>query len=65
MASATNNQGRSFQLWAEQPDIVSRPRAVKLTDYTAEKVRTLCASPDKLRARWADAGQRADRVKKT
>ena len=35
-------------------------RVVKLTDYTAEKVRTLCASPDDLRARWADAGQRAD-----
>ena len=35
-------------------------RVVKLTDYTAEKVRTICASPDELRARWADAGQRAD-----
>jgi type I restriction enzyme R subunit len=35
-------------------------RVVKLTDYTAEKVRILCASPDELRARWADAGQRAD-----
>jgi type I restriction enzyme R subunit len=37
-------------------------RVVKLTDYTAEKVRTLCAGPDELRARWADAGQRADIV---
>jgi type I restriction enzyme, R subunit len=27
---------------------------------TAEKVWTLCASPDELRTRWADAGQRAD-----
>jgi type I restriction enzyme R subunit len=35
-------------------------RVVKLTDYTAEKVRTLCTSQDKLRTRWADAGQRAD-----
>jgi type I restriction enzyme R subunit len=35
-------------------------RVIKLTDYTAEKVRTLCTSPDELRARWADAGQRAD-----
>jgi len=35
-------------------------RVVKLTDYTAEKVRTLCTSPDDLRARWADAGQRAN-----
>jgi type I restriction enzyme R subunit len=35
-------------------------RVVKLTDYTAERVRTLCASPDELRARWADADQRAD-----
>ena len=35
-------------------------RVVKLTDYTAEKVQTLCANPDELRARWADAGQRAD-----
>ena len=39
-------------------------RVVKLTDYTAEKVRTLCASPDELRARWADAGQRADIVQR-
>jgi type I restriction enzyme R subunit len=35
-------------------------RVVKLTDYTAEKVRTLCASRDDLRARWVDAGQRAE-----
>ena len=35
-------------------------RVIKLTDYTAEKVRTLCTSPDELRARWANAGQRAD-----
>jgi type I restriction enzyme R subunit len=35
-------------------------RVIKLTDYTAEKVRTLCAGPDELRARWADADQRAD-----
>ncbi len=27
------------------------------TDYTTEKAPTLCASPDELRARWADAGQ--------
>jgi type I restriction enzyme R subunit len=35
-------------------------RVIKLTDYTAERVRTLCANADELRARWADAGQRAD-----
>ena len=35
-------------------------RVIKLTDYTAEKVRTLCASPEELRSRWADAGQRAE-----
>jgi type I restriction enzyme R subunit len=35
-------------------------RVIKLTDYTAEKVRTLCTGPDELRARWADAGERAD-----
>src|SRR5207302_821943 len=35
-------------------------RVIKLTDYTAEKVRTLCAGPDELRARWADTSQRAD-----
>jgi type I restriction enzyme R subunit len=35
-------------------------RVIKLTDYTAEKVRTLCAGPDELRARWSDAGRRAD-----
>lgn len=37
-------------------------RVVALTDYTAEKVRTLFSSPDELRARWADAGQRAEIV---
>ena len=37
-----------------------QPRVVKLTDYTTEKVRVPCASPVGLRARWADAGQRAD-----
>jgi hypothetical protein len=26
-------------------------------DYTAEKVRTICASLDDLRVRWADVGQ--------
>jgi len=35
-------------------------RVVKLSDYTAEKVRTLCAGPDELRARWADSGQRSE-----
>ena len=33
---------------------------VKPTDHTVKKVRTLCAGPDELRARWADADQRAD-----
>jgi type I restriction enzyme R subunit len=33
---------------------------VRLTDYTAEKVRSLCASPEDLRARWLDVGQRAE-----
>jgi type I restriction enzyme R subunit len=35
-------------------------RVVKLTDYTAKSVRTLCTGPDELRARWADSGQRAE-----
>jgi type I restriction enzyme R subunit len=35
-------------------------RVIKLTDYTAEKVRTLCTGVGDLRARWQDAGQRAD-----
>ncbi|MDR0882676.1 MAG: DEAD/DEAH box helicase family protein [Candidatus Adiutrix sp.] len=35
-------------------------RVVKLTDYTAEKVRTICADQDDLRTRWADGAQRAD-----
>jgi type I site-specific restriction endonuclease len=35
-------------------------RVVKLTDYTAEKVLSLCASPEELRARWADLEQRAE-----
>ena len=34
-------------------------RVVKLTDYTAEKVRTLCGGLEDLRARWADATERA------
>jgi type I restriction enzyme R subunit len=38
-------------------------RVIKLTEYTAEKVRTLCTSPDELRARWADADQRADIIR--
>jgi len=32
-----------------------RKFVVPLTDYTAEKVRTLCTRPEELRARWADA----------
>ena len=35
-------------------------RVVKLTDYTAEKVRSLCANPEELRARWANSAQRSD-----
>ncbi len=35
-------------------------RVVKLTGYSGEKVRSLFARPEDLRARWADAGQRAD-----
>ena len=34
-------------------------RVVKLTDYTAEKVRTMCTGLEDLRARWADATERA------
>jgi type I restriction enzyme R subunit len=37
-------------------------RVVKLSDYTAEKVRTLCAGLEDLRARWMDAAGRADIV---
>lgn len=33
-------------------------RVVKLTDYTAEKVRSLCATPDELRTRWSDSHER-------
>ncbi len=35
-------------------------RVVKLTDYTAERVRTLCSSPEDLRAQWANSESRAD-----
>ncbi len=35
-------------------------RVVKLADYTAEKVRALCTSPEDLRARWIDGEERAD-----
>lgn len=34
-------------------------RVVKRTDYTAEKVRTLCTGLEDLRARWADSTERA------
>jgi type I restriction enzyme, R subunit len=34
-------------------------RVVQLTDYTAEKVRSLCTGPEDLRTRWADLEQRA------
>ena len=35
-------------------------RVVKLTDYTGEKVRSLCPSSVDLRARWSDPEQRAE-----
>jgi type I site-specific restriction endonuclease len=35
-------------------------RVVKLADYTAEKVRTLCPGLEDLRTRWADSAQRAE-----
>jgi type I restriction enzyme R subunit len=38
-------------------------RVITLADYTAEKVRTLCPDQEHLRARWSDAGQRADIIR--
>ena len=35
-------------------------RVVKLTDYTGDKVRSLCPSTVELRARWSDPAQRAE-----
>jgi type I restriction enzyme R subunit len=35
-------------------------RVVRYTDYAAEKVRSICPTAPELRARWADAGQRAE-----
>ena len=35
-------------------------RVVSLSDYTAEKVRALCAGLDDLRSRWTDAVKRAE-----
>jgi type I restriction enzyme, R subunit len=35
-------------------------RTIKLTDYTCEKVRSLCAGTDELRARWSDPEKRAE-----
>jgi type I restriction enzyme R subunit len=37
-------------------------RVVKLTDYTGEKVRSICPSTVELRARWSNAEQRAQIV---
>ncbi len=39
-------------------------RVIQFTDYTGEKVRTLCATQAEFRARWADATQRADILNK-
>jgi len=38
-------------------------RVVTLADYTAEKVRILCAGLEDLRARWMDAAKRADIIR--
>ena len=35
-------------------------RVVKLTDYTAEKVRSICATTGELRAQWSDAERRRE-----
>jgi type I restriction enzyme R subunit len=35
-------------------------RVVRYTDYAAEKVRSICPTAPELRARWADAGQRTE-----
>ncbi|MBN1382557.1 MAG: DEAD/DEAH box helicase family protein [Deltaproteobacteria bacterium] len=39
-------------------------RVIRYTEYTAERVRTLCPSAPDLRARWADPYQRADIIEK-
>lgn len=39
-------------------------RAVKLTDYAGEKVRTLFASPGELRADWSDPDRRAEIIQR-
>ena len=35
-------------------------RVVKFTDYTAEKVRSMCPSAAELRSKWSNAEERAD-----
>ena len=35
-------------------------RVVKLTDYTAEKVRSICATTGELRAQWSNPEQRRE-----
>jgi type I restriction enzyme R subunit len=35
-------------------------RVVRFTDYTGEKVRSMCPSAAELRSRWSDAQQRAE-----
>ena len=39
-------------------------RVVSYTDYTAEKVRTLCPTAAELRAQWADPEQRAEIIQR-
>ena len=38
-------------------------RVVRYTEYTADKVRSLCPSTPELRARWADPAMRAELIK--
>ncbi len=39
-------------------------RVMKLTDYTAEKVRTLCASAEEMERSWGDPRRRSDIIEK-
>jgi len=50
--SATLSRMPTLGIKATHPWLILR----LFTDYTSEGLRTLCTSPDELRARWAHAG---------
>ena len=50
--------------WGDELDPDGKQlRVIRYTEYAAEKVRSLCPTAPELRARWADAGNRVERLR--